>query len=101
MARKWRNLYMKGRILMLGERARGKHLSYQPLEKLTDDPQWIRKSIACLPEEKTEWLRGFYDEVYEILCRMTHASPEVRGRWIWLENDLRNMLYLVTTGEDQ
>ena len=52
MANRWRNLYVKGRLLMFGVRAKEHHLSYQPLEALTDDPDFVKKAIAYSKEEK-------------------------------------------------
>ncbi len=96
MATKWRDLYIKGRLLMLGERAKKKHLSYQPLEMLTDDPLFLEKTLSYSAEEKIELLEKYFDEVQEILYSMKDASVSVKGRWSWLSNDLRNMIYSVS-----
>lgn len=96
MAKTWRNLYMKGRILMLGNRVKEKHLSYQPLEMLTDDSDFINKALSYNNEEKTEILEKYFDTVQEILYSLKDASVSVKGRWSWLSNDLRNMIYLVS-----
>jgi hypothetical protein len=101
MAPKWRNLYIKGRLLMLGERAKKKHLSYQPLEALTDDPDFVEKSIAYNKEQKTELLEGYFNEVHKLICSLSDASSDVVGRWTWLLNDLRNMIYVVSTSGDK
>ena len=97
MASLWRNFYIKGRMLMLGEKARKKHLSRQPLEALTDDPNFFDKVIACDNAEKIALLESYFGEVHKILCALGDASANVVGRWIWLENDLRNMRYIVST----
>lgn len=101
MALKWRNLYIKGRLLMLGERAKKKHLSYQPLEALTDDPDFVEKSIAYNKEQKIELLEGYFNEVRKLICSLSNASSDVVGRWTWLLNDLRNMIYVVSTSGDK
>lgn len=97
MASKWRNLYIKGRILMLGDRAKRKPLSRQPLEKLTDDSDFLDKAITYDNATKIGLLHEYFNEVHKILCSLTDASSEVIGRWAWLSNDLRNMIYLVST----
>jgi hypothetical protein len=96
MATKWRDLYIKGRLLMLGERAKKKHLSYQPLEALTDDPLFLEKTLSYSAEEKIELLEKYFDEVQEILYSLKDSSTSVKGRWAWLSNDLRNMIYSVS-----
>lgn len=101
MASRWRNLYIKGRMLMLGERAKRKPLSRQPLEKLTDDPDFLNKALAYTKEEKLALLNGYFDEVIEILPSLKGATNEVKGRWSWLSNDLRNMIYIVSTGSQE
>lgn len=97
MAKGWRNLYVKGRLLMLGVRANEHHLSYQPLEALTDDPDFLEKSVAYSKEEKLKLLENYFDKAGEILASLTSASTEIRGRWVWLLNDVRNMIYVVST----
>ncbi len=96
-AEKWRNLYIKGRMLMLGERAKRKPLSRQPLEKLTDDPDFLNKAIEYTNEQKLKLLEGYFSEVLEILHSLNSASNDIKGRWSWLSNDLRNMIYVVST----
>lgn len=96
MALKWRNLYIKGRMLMLGERVKAMPLSRQPLEKLTDDPCFREKALTYDESRKMTLLEDYFNEVHEILCALKNASIEVKGRWIWLINDLRNMMYLVS-----
>ncbi|MBR2044374.1 MAG: hypothetical protein IJ946_08575 [Clostridia bacterium] len=97
MATKWRDLYIKGRLLMLGERAKKKHLSYQPLEKLTDDPDFLNKAVEYSNEQKLALLDGYYNEVLDILHSLKNSSSEIKGRWTWLGNDIRNMIYVVST----
>jgi hypothetical protein len=97
MAAKWRDLYIKGRLLMLGERAKKKHLSYQPLEKLTDDPDFLNKAVEYSNEQKLALLDGYYNEVLDILHSLKNSSSEIKGRWTWLGNDIRNMIYVVST----
>lgn len=97
MALKWRNLYIKGRMLMLGERAARKPLSRQPLEKLTDDSDFLNKAITYSDEQKLALLEGYFSEVLEILHSLNKTSSDIKGRWAWLSNDLRNMVYLVST----
>jgi|GEM_PF-2376133 len=100
MAETWRNLYIKGRILMLGERAKEMPLSRQPLANLTDDPDFTEKAIGYDDGQKIALLEEHFNQVHEILCSLKAASVETKGRWIWLENDLRNMIYLVSTKSD-
>ena len=97
MAEKWRNLYIKGRLLMLGDRANEHHLSYQPLDALTDDPDFVNKSISYGKNEKIKLLQKYFSEANEILSNLSTDSVEVQGRWVWLINDLRNMIYVVST----
>ncbi len=101
MALKWRDLYIKGRILMLGERAKKKHLSHQPLEALTDDPEFIEKAITYDNATKLSLLNEYFNEVMGIICSLSDASSEIKGRWAWLINDLRNMIYLVSTNSSK
>ena len=82
---------------MLGARANEHHLSYQPLDALTDDPDFAPKAIAYSKEEKLELLENYFSVASEVLYSLTSASGEVRGRWVWLINDLRNMIYVVST----
>ena len=96
MALKWRNLYIKGRMLMLGERVKAMPLSRQPLEKLTDDPNFREKALTYDENQKMILLEEYFNQTDAILRSLSHASKEVKGRWIWLINDLRNMMYLVS-----
>ncbi len=97
MAEKWRNLYIKGRMLMLGERAKRKPLSRQPLEALTDDPDFLNKATEYTNEQKLALLEGYFNDVLEILHSLNNATSDIKGRWSWLSNDLRNMIYVVST----
>lgn len=100
MALCWRNLYIKGRILMLGERAKRVCLSYQPLEALTDDPNFLNRTLAYSNDQKAALLEEYFKEVHQIAGSLSTASSAVLGRWIWLENELRNMIYVVSTKSD-
>ncbi len=97
MASTWRSLYIKGRMLMLGDKAKKPHLSHQPLEKLTDDPDFLNKVIEYTNEQKLALLEGYFSEVLEILHSLNSASNDIKGRWVWLSNNLRNMFYVVST----
>ena len=39
-----------------------------------------------------------YKEVNNTIAALADASDDVVGRWVWLLNDLRNMIYIVSTG---
>ena len=50
-------------------------------------------------EQKIFLLEEFFDEVDTILSTLNDASRDIKGRWIWLQNDLRNMIYVVSTSD--
>ena len=99
MAKVWRNLYIKGRILLLGEKAKKPRLSHQPLEALTDDPEFLSKATACTDEQKLVLLDGYYNETLDILCSLKNEPSDVSGRWVWLANELRNTIYVLSSKE--
>ncbi len=99
MAKAWRNLYIKGRLLLLGEEAKRPRLSHQPLEALTDDPDFLSKATEYSDEQKLVLLDGYYNETLDILHSIKNEQSDVSGRWVWLANELRNTIYVVSSKE--
>ena len=94
MAKQWRQLYIKGRMLLLGERLNSLANSRQLLELLTDDPDFRRKALSWSDAERISALERYFAEAREISSAF---SGEVGGRWAWLENELWNMRYVIAT----
>ncbi len=93
-AKRWRQLYIRGRMLLLGEKLNSTPNSRQPLELLTDDPDFRRKALSWTDAERIAAIEGYYAEARQLSAGL---AGEVSGRWSWLENELWNMRYVITT----
>lgn len=94
LARRWRELYIKGSMLILGERLNHLRSSCQPLEVLTDDPDIRVKALTDSNMQKAEAIQKYYDEARAISRTL---SGDACGRWSWLENKLWNQRYILLT----
>ena len=95
MAERWRSLYMKSRILLLGKRLEKKGaISAQPLERLTDDPLYRVKTLSWTNAERSEALEKYYREARALSSTL---SGDACRRWSWLENSIGNTLYIIRT----
>jgi len=103
LASRWRELYLKGSMLCLGDAMTESVCAYndrqhvnsnQPFELLTDDPHIREKALTYSPAEKVKELEAYYAEARSISASL---SSDARGRWSWLENKLWNMRYIIST----
>ena len=94
-------------MLRLGERldnAEGKNRqmngtdqnSRQPLEVLTDDPNFRQKALTMCKYDRVKELESYYAEARAISSKL---SGDACGRWSWLENSLWNTRYIISTKE--
>ena len=108
LAQRWRELYVKSSMLRLGERldnAEGKNQqmngtdqnSRQPLEVLTDDPDFRQKALTMCKYDRVKALESYYAEARAISAKL---SGDACGRWSWLENNLWNTRFIISTKED-
>jgi len=93
-AKYWRNLYTKGSMLLLGKQLDRVANSRQPLEDLTDDPDYGNKARTMDKETRLIEIQQLYNEAKNISATL---SGEPCGRWSWLENKLWNIRYLLST----
>ena len=94
MAQRWRQLYIKGRMLHLGQKLERRTLSAQPLECLTDDPGFREKALSWSDAQRMDAIEKYYLEARSLSSSL---SGEPCGRWSWLENSLWNMRYIIST----
>lgn len=93
-AKRWRELYVKGSMLLLNERLNLKLNSTQPLEILTDDPNFREKALTMANADRVKAIEHYYNEAKDISKTL---SGDPCGRWSWLENKLWNMRYIIST----
>lgn len=94
MAKRWRQLYIKGRMLQMGEKLNEASDRSQPVELLTDDPDFRQKALTMSNYDKVKELEKYHAEARAISSKL---SGEACGRWDWLQNNLWNQRYLVST----
>lgn len=95
MAQRWRELYIKGRMLLLGKKLDGdRHGSVQPLERLTDDPDFRVKALNWSDAQRVEAVERYYAEARSLGNAL---SGDACGRWSWLENSLWNVRHIIRT----
>ena len=94
MALRWRQLYIKGRMLLLREKLETKGSSCQPLERLTDDPGFRTKALTWSDAERIAALEGYYREARALSASLSGGAC---GRWSWLENSLWNIRHIIGT----
>ena len=94
MAARWRQLYIKGRMLLLREKLETKGSSCQPLERLTDDPDFRTKALTWSDAERIAALEGYYREARALSASLSGGAC---GRWSWLENSLWNIRHIIGT----
>ncbi len=92
MAERWRSLYIKSRMLLLGRRLEQKRGSVQKLEDLTDDPFFRDKALTWSDSERVEALERYYTEARTLSASLSGGSCR---RWSWLENSISNTLYII------
>jgi len=103
LAKRWKELYAKGSMLMLWESLSDKILirnvrqhvnSNQPLEVLTGDMDFRKKALEMSASDRIKEIESYFDEARSISKTL---SGEACARWSWLENKLWNMRYLINT----
>lgn len=103
LAKRWRELYLKGSMLQLGGalaedvivRNPRQHVnSNQPFELLTDDPDIRIKALTYNATDKIKEIEKYYAEARAISATL---SGDACGRWSWLENKLWSMRYIIGT----
>ena len=105
LAQRWRELYIKSSMLRLGERldnGTGKYMqmcctdqiSRQPLEILTDDPDFRQKALNMNQFDRVQALECYFAEAHAIASKL---SGDACGRWSWLENSIWNTRYIISS----
>ncbi len=94
MAEQWRSLYIKSRMLLLGQRLGQKRGSAQKLEALTDDPSFREKALGWSDPERAGALRRYFAEARALSASL---SGDPCRRWSWLENSISNTLYIIAS----
>ena len=71
-------------------------ISRQPLEILTDDPDFRQKALTMGKCDRVKALERYFEEARALGSKL---SGDACGRWSWLENSLWNMRYIVGSKE--
>ena len=74
MAVRWRQLYIKGRMLLLREKLETRGGSCQPLECLTDDPDFLAKALTWNDAERIAALEGYHKEARALSASLSGSS---------------------------
>jgi len=69
-------------------------ISRQPLEILTDDPDFRQKALNMNQFDRVQALECYFAEARAIASKL---SGDACGRWSWLENSIWNTRYIISS----